>query len=243
VSSVKYRVQIHILDTPRCRPNRAVEPVLVLVPESFAAAVDTHVLDRLGIVYRTQEIPSSVFWYRSYQPPLGTSQRWSVSFLTEPWQTLMPVLYHAGFDAGYSSPWPTVGWRKPNRDIATVGSIYLTDVEGFSGSLWGQLAAGTPVEPVQASVRSSLRRWGFELYLAGDPPEDSVGRAEWLLNSDTQIGTDILDQRRDRARLLIQAALTDLFQDPVPIWAGHLRQLQQEIRCHAQRWGFSVPKV
>jgi hypothetical protein len=220
-----------------------VEPVEVRVPELFDRPVDTGVLDRLGIDYRTGEIPSSVFWYRSSQPLLGSVQRWSVNFLSEPWQALMPVLYHAGFDAGYSSPWPTVGWRKPNRDIATVGSIYLTDADSFSGSLWGQLAAGTPVEPVQASVRSSLRSWGFELYLAGDPPEDSMGRAEWLLNSDTQIGTDILVQRRDRARLLIQSALTDLFQDPVPIWAGHLRQLQQEIRCHAQRWGFSVPKV
>ena len=201
------------------------------------------VLDRLGVAYTVAGMNTVLFWYRSYAPAVDSACPWAVCFMRPEWSDLQPWLYHAGFDAGYASEWPTVGWRRPNREIPTTGRVTLTDTEFLSGCLWGQMAAGIAVEPVEPRVRSQFRRLGFELYISGDPPEDPVGRAEWLLAAEYPQDSGIVESRRVLARRLIQAELNRFFKTPTPVWAGHLQRLQAETRAQAVSWGFSVPKV
>lgn len=215
----------------------------MLVPEAFDLPVDTSVLDRLGIAYRVEGMHSSLFWYRSYAPAVGEDLQFTVSFLSESWCSIVPWLYHADFDAGYNCAWPLSGWRRPDRDLPTAGRVELTDVPDFCGSLWGQLAAGLAVEPVEPAVRSQFRCGGFGLFLAGDPPEDPEGRALWLLNTGCDSSVETRSQRCHLARGFIQAQLDQLWALEIPVWAGALQGLRSETQRQASAWGFRVPKV
>ena len=231
---------IHILDVPRCRPNRVQGTVVVAVPELFDRGLDTGVLDRLGIDYSVTALQPSLFWYRV---PCNICEQpvWRVSFHTPDWQITQPWLYHAGFPAGYAGSWLDQGWRRPNTDIGVAGRITVTDSPVLDTNTWAALVRGEPVEPVDPLVRNQFRDLGFGLLISEDPPEDGQARAEWLLSAEPNLG--VLESRRHRARQLLQGQLQEFLSNPVPVWAGQMRSLRQEIVSAAQSEGFWVPKV
>lgn len=235
-------MMIDILDVPRCRPNRVQGTVVVAVPPEFDRGLDTGVLDRLGIDYTVTQLPLNLFWYRV---PRNICERplWRVDFHTPNWQVIQPWLYHAGFDAGYAGSWLDQGWRRPNTEIGMEGRITVTDSPVLDQNIWAALVRGEPVEPVDTHVRDTMRGLGFELLISADPPRASQRRAEWLLSAEPNTDPELLAQRRDLSRQILQGQLTEFLSNPVPVWAGEMQRLRQEIVRAAGAEGFWVPKV
>lgn len=226
---------IHILDSVRTNTVRCTDPFTVYVPEGFDRPVVTACMDLRGLSYTVVGLPSELSWYRGFEPALDKHHSWHVCF-TDSWLDTVPGLYHADFSAGYSGAWPSVGWLRPSV-LPSGGSVYLTDVPNMCGSVWGQLAAGTPIEPVCDSVRQEFVNHGLRLHLPGRPPVSVEDRCAWLLSG--SVDHTVTHHNRCVARRRIAHAVVEWFAPTAPVWARDSVRHRHSVLDHAAAWGLA----